>query len=61
MTVVVAPAANNLRRIETALRRVPYDERDWRTVALAISLNDAILTADNDSSAAAAGRGPSRP
>jgi predicted nucleic acid-binding protein len=33
---------------ETALRRVPRDERDWPTVALAIALDAAILTADND-------------
>lgn len=33
---------------ETALRRVPRDDRDWPTVALAIALNAAILTADND-------------
>jgi predicted nucleic acid-binding protein len=33
---------------ETALRRVPRDDRDWPTVALAIALDAAILTADND-------------
>ena len=33
---------------ETALRRVPRDERDWPTVAAAIALDAAILTADND-------------
>jgi predicted nucleic acid-binding protein len=33
---------------DTALRRVPRDERDWPTVALAMKLNAAILTADND-------------
>lgn len=33
---------------ETALRRVPRDDRDWATVALAIALDAAILTADND-------------
>jgi predicted nucleic acid-binding protein len=33
---------------ETALRRVPRDPRDWPTVALAIVLDAAILTGDND-------------
>jgi predicted nucleic acid-binding protein len=33
---------------ETALRRVPRDPRDWPTVALAIVLDTAILTGDND-------------
>lgn len=33
---------------ETALRRVPRDERDWPTVAVAIALGAGILTADND-------------
>jgi predicted nucleic acid-binding protein len=32
----------------TALRRVPRDPRDWPTVALAMALNAAILTGDND-------------
>ncbi|MDQ6775880.1 MAG: PIN domain-containing protein [Actinomycetota bacterium] len=44
----VVPRANYQRLRDTALRRVPRDERDWPTVALAISLNVAILTADND-------------
>jgi predicted nucleic acid-binding protein len=33
---------------EAALRRVPRDERDWPTVALAIALAAAILTGDQD-------------
>jgi predicted nucleic acid-binding protein len=33
---------------ETALRRVPRDDRDWPTVALAMALGAAILTADSD-------------
>jgi predicted nucleic acid-binding protein len=33
---------------ETARRRVPRDVRDWPTVALAIVLDAAILTGDND-------------
>jgi predicted nucleic acid-binding protein len=44
----VVPRANYERLRDTALRRVPRDERDWPTVALAISLNVAILTAHND-------------
>ncbi len=33
---------------DTAIRRVPRDDRDWPTVAVAITLDAAILTADND-------------
>lgn len=32
----------------TALRRIPRDERDWPTVALAILTSADILTGDND-------------
>jgi predicted nucleic acid-binding protein len=44
----VVSRANYQRLRDTALRRVPRDERDWPTVALAISVNVAILTTDND-------------
>jgi hypothetical protein len=46
ITIVLASDYVHLRSM--ALRRVPRDERDWPTVALAIALNAGILTADND-------------
>jgi predicted nucleic acid-binding protein len=46
--VQVVPPAEYERHRSTALRRVPRDERDWPTVALAIAVDAAILTADND-------------
>ncbi len=46
--IVVVPRANYTALREKALRRVPRDERDWPTVALAMAANVGILTADND-------------
>ncbi len=46
--IEVAPRDSYTGRRATALHRVPRDERDWPTVALAITLDAAILTADND-------------
>ncbi len=33
---------------QVATKRVPRDQRDWPTVALAIALDAGILTGDND-------------
>jgi predicted nucleic acid-binding protein len=46
--IEVAPRDTYASLEETALRRVPRDPRDWPTVALAIVLDAAILTGDND-------------
>jgi predicted nucleic acid-binding protein len=46
--IEVAPRDTYSALRDTALRRVPRDDRDWPTVALAIALDAAILTADND-------------
>lgn len=46
--IEVAPRDAYASVEETALRRVPRDPRDWPTVALAIVLDAAILTGDND-------------
>lgn len=46
--VEVVPRDTYAALRETALRRVPRDDRDWPTVALAIALDAAVLTADND-------------
>jgi predicted nucleic acid-binding protein len=46
--VEVVPRDTYAALRETALRRVPRDDRDWPTVALAIALDAAILTADSD-------------
>jgi predicted nucleic acid-binding protein len=46
--VDVVPEDTYVALRETALRRVPRDERDWPTVAVAIALSATILTADND-------------
>jgi predicted nucleic acid-binding protein len=46
--IEVAPREIYRSLEETALLRVPRDARDWPTVALAIVLDAAILTGDND-------------
>jgi predicted nucleic acid-binding protein len=46
--ITIVPASDYVHLRSMALRRVPRDERDWPTVALAIALNAGILTADND-------------
>lgn len=46
--VEVVPRDTYAALRETALRRVPRDDLDWPTVALAIALDAVILTADND-------------
>lgn len=46
--VEVVPRDTYVALRETALRRVPRDERDWPTVAAAMALGAPILTADND-------------
>jgi hypothetical protein len=46
--IEVAPRDTYAALEATALRRVPRDPRDWPTVALAIVLDAAILTGDND-------------
>jgi predicted nucleic acid-binding protein len=46
--IEVAPRDAYASLEETARRRVPRDIRDWPTVALAIALDAAILTGDND-------------
>jgi predicted nucleic acid-binding protein len=46
--IEVAPQDTYASLESTALRRVPRDPRDWPTVALAIVLDAAILTGDND-------------
>jgi predicted nucleic acid-binding protein len=46
--IEVAPRDAYAPAEQTALRRVPRDSRDWPTVALAIVLDAAILTGDND-------------
>jgi predicted nucleic acid-binding protein len=46
--IEVAPRDTYASLKQTALRRVPRDPRDWPTVALAIVLDAAILTGDND-------------
>lgn len=46
--IEVAPRDTYSSLEDTALRRVPRDPRDWPTVALAIVLDAAILTGDND-------------
>ena len=46
ITVVLRTHYEHAR--DTALQRVPRDERDWPTVAAAILTDAAILTADND-------------
>jgi hypothetical protein len=46
--IEVAPRDTYAALESTALRRVPRDLRDWPTVALAIVLDAAILTGDND-------------
>lgn len=47
---VVAVIPNNVytAREAEARRRVPRDQADWPTVALALELDAAILTGDND-------------
>jgi predicted nucleic acid-binding protein len=46
--IEVAPRDAYASLEEIARRRVPRDVRDWPTVALAIALDAAILTGDND-------------
>jgi predicted nucleic acid-binding protein len=46
LEVVTGEHYSHLRGI--ALRRVPRDERDWPTVAAALTLDVSILTADAD-------------
>ncbi len=46
--IEVAPRETYRSLEEAALLRVPRDPRDWPTVALAIVLDAAILTGDND-------------
>ncbi len=58
--IEVVPRVNYLTLRDTALRRVPRDERDWPTVALAISLTQRSSRRTTTSSAAAARRGRSR-
>ena len=44
----VVPASYYLHLQEAAKRRVPRDENDWPTVALAMTLDCGIWTADAD-------------
>jgi predicted nucleic acid-binding protein len=46
VTIVAREHYEHLR--DVAIRRVPRDERDWPTVAAALALDAAILTADAD-------------
>lgn len=46
--ITVVPRDNYAHLHAIAVRRVPRDERDWPTVAVAIALDVAILTVDND-------------
>lgn len=46
--IEVVPAVVYSELEEVARRRIPRDEKDWPTVALAIALGAGILTADND-------------
>ncbi len=46
--VVYMPTAYYADLEEEARRRIPRDPRDWPTVALALQLDAAIWTHDND-------------
>lgn len=46
VTILPSPVYGHLEGI--AKRRVPRDPRDWRTVALALTLDAGIWTADAD-------------
>jgi len=46
--IEVVPSDTYASLEQVATERVPRDERDWPTVALAIALDAGILTGDND-------------
>jgi predicted nucleic acid-binding protein len=47
-TIEVVPSDTYASLEQTATERVPRDQRDWPTVALAMALDAGILTGDND-------------
>jgi predicted nucleic acid-binding protein len=47
-TIEVVPSDTYAGLEQTATERVPRDQRDWPTVALAMALDAGILTGDND-------------
>jgi predicted nucleic acid-binding protein len=47
-TIEVVPSDIYASLEQTATERVPRDQRDWPTVALAMALDAGILTGDND-------------
>lgn len=47
-TIEVVPSDTYASLEQTAAERVPRDQRDWPTVALAMALDAGILTGDND-------------
>jgi predicted nucleic acid-binding protein len=46
--IEVVPHETYARLEQPAIERVPRDQRDWPTVALAMALDAGILTGDND-------------
>ncbi len=46
--IEVVPSETYASLEQTATERVPRDQRDWPTVALAMALDAGILTGDND-------------
>lgn len=47
-TIEVVPSDTYASLEQAATERVPRDQRDWPTVALAMALDAGILTGDND-------------